>query len=119
MKESSLSQNIREFQWCDLKKRICGREKMHYIRRFHKPCRDVKIVDIKILSGDLIAKVENDIVNWMKLIEHLRLGPMNGEIFLNFCLNQDFVIDDTNFQQQYPQDSILNKLQKIKLIIFS
>lgn len=77
-------------------------EKDTFYQQLDKACRDVRMGDIKILSGDLNAKVGSDNKNWEKVMGRHGIGNMNenGELFADFCVNQDLVIGGTIFQHR-------------------
>ena len=77
-------------------------EKEAFYMQLDKTCRDVKVGDIKILSGDLNAKVGSDNKDWEKVMGNHGIGKMNenGELYADFCMNHDLVIGGTLFQHR-------------------
>ena len=77
-------------------------EKEAFYMQLDKTCKDVNVGDIKILCGDLNAKVGSNNKDWEKVMGPHGIGNMNenGELFADFCLNQDLVIGGTLFQHR-------------------
>ncbi len=77
-------------------------EKEAFYMQLDKTFKDINVGDIKILCGDLNAKVGSVNKDWEKVMGPHGIGTMNenGELFADFCLNQDLVIGGTLFQHR-------------------
>jgi hypothetical protein len=77
-------------------------EKEAFYRQLAETCLKIGRGDIKILMGDLNAKVGSNNQGWEMVMGRHGLGDMNenGELFAEFCLNNDFVIGGTLFRHR-------------------